>query len=64
MKVAIIVPAHNEVETIESVSRDVSAFGTPIVVDDGSTDGTADAAVRGRADVVRHDPRRVFTFVM
>jgi glycosyltransferase involved in cell wall biosynthesis len=50
--VSIVVPAYNEAATIEEVLRRVSAgpFRTEvIVVDDGSTDGTADlvAAVDG-----------------
>ena len=56
--VSIVVPAYNEVATIEEILRRVSAmrFRTEvIVVDDGSTDGTAEvvAAVDG-VRLLRH----------
>lgn len=44
MKVTIIVPCYNEIDTIELILNKVAEFGTypkqVIVVDDGSTDGT------------------------
>ena len=57
--VAVIMPAYNEARVISSVlSRMPSEIDgmavIPIVVDDGSHDGTAEAARRSGALVVRH----------
>jgi len=57
--VAVIMPAHNEAGVISSViSRippEIDGMSViAVVVDDGSTDGTAEAARRGGALVVRH----------
>jgi glycosyltransferase involved in cell wall biosynthesis len=57
--VAVVMPAHNEAAVIGSVlaripSRIESFDVISIVVDDGSTDSTADAARRQGAYVVRH----------
>lgn len=54
MKSAIIIPAYNEVKTVSNVIRDVLEFGVPIVIDDGSDDGTGDLAQSAGAIVVRH----------
>ena len=60
---AVIVPAHNEAENLartlaEMPRRNVAGMKI-IVVDDGSTDGTAEVARRAGADVVvRHDRNR------
>ena len=43
-KIAIIIPAFNEAETISKVIRSVSKLGKVIVIDDGSNDSTADVA--------------------
>ena len=55
MKTAIVIPAHNESNTIGRLVTGVLAFGTPIVVDDGSHDGTGEIAVTAGAVVVRLD---------
>ena len=39
-KVAIVIPAFNEENTVASVVRPLLSLGTPIVVDDGSVDST------------------------
>ena len=56
--VSIVVPAYNEARTIEEVLRRVVAqeLGGPVevlVIDDGSTDGTADVAERLGLEQVR-----------
>lgn len=54
--VTVVIPAFNEAETVAAAAA--AAIGHPlvsevIVVDDGSTDGTADAAARAGARVLR-----------
>lgn len=58
MRVAIIIPAHNEAATIARVVSGVIPHGTPIVVDDASRDGTGDEARRAGAVVVHHSVNR------
>ncbi len=55
---AILMPAFNEAETIAEVVRNVSQCGLPLVVDDGSTDGTAELAEGAGATVIRLSPNR------
>ena len=60
---AVVVPAYNEVENLPETLRQMPRAHIPdmriIVVDDGSTDGTAEAARLGGADVVvRHERNR------
>jgi predicted exporter len=53
MRVHALVPAFNEAETIASVVTGLAPHVAAIcVIDDGSTDGTADAARRAGADVI------------
>ncbi len=54
MTTAIVIPAYNEAQTIGQVVRGVSGFGTAIVVDDASSDDTAEAARQAGAVVVHH----------
>ena len=56
-EVTVIIPALNEEQALPLVLRDLPAAGRVIVVDNGSTDGTADVAIRAGALVVR-EPRR------
>ena len=58
MKVAIIIPAHDEEMTIAAVVRGVAAHGVAIVVNDGSRDRTADLARAAGARVVDHAENR------
>lgn len=57
-RVGIVIPALNESASIEAVVRQSAAFGTPIVVDDGSSDGTGSIASALGAIVVRHEHNR------
>lgn len=55
MDVAALIPAYNEAATIGDVVRGVQPFVSQVlVVDDGSSDGTADAARLSGARVVAH----------
>jgi len=57
MQISVVIPAYNEEEAIGPVVRDVieqvSDLKEVIVVDDGSSDGTAAAAAEAGASVVR-----------
>ena len=56
-EVTVIIPALNEEQALPLVLRDLPPVGRVIVVDNGSTDGTADVATRAGAIVVP-EPRR------
>jgi glycosyltransferase involved in cell wall biosynthesis len=53
-RVGIVIPALNESVTIKSIVEAVGKYGVPIVVDDGSTDNTAELALQFGAVVVMH----------
>ncbi|WP_291981681.1 glycosyltransferase family 2 protein [Luteitalea sp.] len=54
MKVCALVPAYNEARTIATVVHGATAHVAQVlVVDDGSTDGTGEAAAAAGADVMR-----------
>lgn len=55
--VVIVIPALNEVATIGMLVAAAKQFGSVIVVDDGSTDGTGRLAWAAGADVIRHATR-------
>ena len=59
MKVVVIIPAFNEEESVAKVLRDIPTdlVDEVIVVDNDSTDGTAEAARAAGATVV-HEPQR------
>ena len=57
-RVAIVVPAFNESRVIFAVVTDLSAYGTLIVVNDGSTDNTEQLARDAGAIVVSHELNR------
>jgi glycosyltransferase involved in cell wall biosynthesis len=52
-RLAIVIPALNEARTIAQVVAAVLPFGSPVVVDDGSSDATGALAEQAGAEVVR-----------
>lgn len=54
LKIAVALPAFNEVFTISKVVSAVKKVAQVIVVDDGSSDGTGQAALAAGADLVTH----------
>lgn len=54
-RVGIVIPALNEAATLVAVLIASSKYGVPIVVDDGSTDATAELALSNGAVVVTHE---------
>ena len=58
MNALIVVPVFNEAETVGAVVTAARAYGSVLVVDDGSRDGSAEIARRAGADVIRHPSRR------
>ena len=48
----VVIPAYNEAASIAGVVDAVKRFGTPLVVDDGSTDGTGERAEAAGAQVL------------
>lgn len=57
-RIAIVIPAFNEAATIGAVVSNALRHGTPIVVDDGSSDETGKLAAAAGALVVRHSVNR------
>jgi len=64
LKVAVVIPAYNEARALPGLLcslgnlRDLFAEVRFVVVDDGSSDGTAEVAARHGAEVVRHPSNR------
>jgi len=55
----VIIPAYNAAATISGVAAEALLSGAPLlVVDDGSTDATADVARRLPVNFIRHDRNR------
>lgn len=57
-RATVIVPAHNEAESISFVLGELQALGQDveiIVIDDGSTDSTSEVASRFRCRIFQHD---------
>jgi glycosyltransferase involved in cell wall biosynthesis len=55
--VSVVIPAHNEAQSIAAVVRGLAAGGTwheVLVIDDGSSDATAVEAEKAGARVIRH----------
>ena len=57
-RVGIVIPALNESATISVIVEAVKKYGVPIVVDDGSTDNTAELARQAGGVVVSHECNR------
>jgi glycosyltransferase involved in cell wall biosynthesis len=53
-RIGIVIPALNEEQSIADVVSRAREYGEVIVVDDGSSDGTAAKALAAGAEVVRH----------
>jgi len=57
-EISIVIPVFNEAENLGELLRRILALGIArleiIVVDDGSTDGTAEVAIAAGANVIRH----------
>ena len=53
-RIGIVIPAFNEAATIGRIVSSASQYGVPIVVDDGSSDETAEFSKAAGAKVVRH----------
>lgn len=61
MSVIALIPAHNEATRIEATvagARSVAEIDRVVVIDDASTDGTADLAAAAGAEVLRLDRNR------
>lgn len=58
LRIALVIPALNEAATIAAVVKGAMRHGTCVVVDDGSTDTTADVARMAGAIVVSHATNR------
>ena len=61
MKLLVIIPAYNEEQTLEAVLADLRAHVPALdvlVIDDASTDATAQVAVAGGAALIHHDQNR------
>jgi glycosyltransferase involved in cell wall biosynthesis len=57
MSELIVVPVFNESDTVGEVVAAARAYAPVLVIDDGSTDGSAAIARRAGADVIRHRSR-------
>ena len=53
-QIAIVIPALNEESTIAKIVLKASAYGVPIVVNDGSNDRTSELAAVAGARVINH----------
>ena len=59
MGICLVIPAYNSAATIVAVVEETLALGFPLlVVDDGSTDGTAERLVGLDVEVLRHPRNR------
>ena len=54
-RLAVLIPAHHEENTIGSVVAEAGKYGEVVVVDDASSDGTSDRAREAGAKVFRNE---------
>jgi len=54
----IVIPAYNEENTIQTVIEDISIYGDVIIVNDSSTDNTAEIAKDSGAIVLTHETNK------
>ncbi|TAM36772.1 glycosyltransferase, partial [bacterium] len=55
MRACVIIPTYNESKTIAGIIQRIQSFGLEtIVIDDGSSDNTADIAQGSKAQVLRN----------
>jgi len=62
--IGIVIPAFNESATIESVVKEASVYGMPIVVDDGSIDNTSKLALNAGAFVVSYKNNQGYDYAL
>lgn len=55
MNFVLLIPAFNEAETIQTVVQSCLVYGDVLVVDDGSTDGTSQLALKEGAKVLKNE---------
>lgn len=59
MKICAVIPAYNEKETIDKIIKETKQYvDTVFVVDNGSTDNTAEVARRNGAEVIHYATKR------
>ena len=61
-KIAIVIPAFNEEKTIISVVLKAKKYGVPLVVNDGSTDGTEKLLLKRNIKVIKNDKNSGYHF--
>tara|TARA_B100000029_G_C17517279_1_gene938586 strand:+ start:409 stop:1065 length:657 start_codon:yes stop_codon:yes gene_type:complete len=54
-EIAIVIPAHNEASTIESVIKNVKEYGSIVLVNDGSTDSTLEIAKKYNIKIINNE---------
>ena len=64
LRIAIVIPAFNESESISEVVKRISVFGLAIVVNDGSIDNTQQLALEAGALVVSHEVNRGYDIAL
>lgn len=63
-RIGLVIPAFNEADTIYKIVKAAAEFGQPIVINDGSSDATAELAEQAGAIVVNHDVNHGYDFAL